>query len=118
MGHVFAEIDLSNPRQIDLESLKVKALADTGSWSACCQTSGSDVAVGNSQGYIQTTYVFAYLSFLTSCNRYRLAVQSAYWGNKPGTSTGTTYSDVASNLSCRQTSSHLKVCRLHCRWPG
>ena len=35
MGHVFAEIDLSNPRQIDLESLKVKALADTGALMLC-----------------------------------------------------------------------------------
>jgi len=30
MGHVFADIELSNPRQPDLIPLKVKALADTG----------------------------------------------------------------------------------------
>lgn len=30
MGHVFAEIELSNPRQIELDPIKVNALADTG----------------------------------------------------------------------------------------
>jgi len=35
MGHVFVEIDLSNPRQIDLEPIKVKALADTGALMLC-----------------------------------------------------------------------------------
>jgi hypothetical protein len=35
MGHVFAEINLSNPRQPDLESVKVKALADTGALMLC-----------------------------------------------------------------------------------
>jgi len=35
MGHVFAEIELSNPRQPDFESVKVKALADTGALMLC-----------------------------------------------------------------------------------
>ncbi len=35
MGHVFAEIDLSNPRQVDLEPIKVQALADTGALMLC-----------------------------------------------------------------------------------
>ena len=30
MGHVFTEIELSNPRNIDLAPVRVKALADTG----------------------------------------------------------------------------------------
>jgi len=35
MGHVFVEIDLSNPREPDLEPLRVKALADTGALMLC-----------------------------------------------------------------------------------
>jgi len=35
MGHVFAEIDLSNPRKSDLDSVRVKALADTGALMLC-----------------------------------------------------------------------------------
>jgi len=35
MGHVFAQIELSNPRQPELSSLKVKALADTGALMLC-----------------------------------------------------------------------------------
>ncbi len=35
MGHIFAEIELSNPRQPDFESIKVKALADTGALMLC-----------------------------------------------------------------------------------
>ncbi|MFH0344538.1 MAG: clan AA aspartic protease [Chromatiales bacterium] len=35
MGHVFAEMGLSNPRQPDLEPLRVKALADTGALMLC-----------------------------------------------------------------------------------
>ena len=35
MGHVFADIELSNPRQPDLTPLKVKALADTGALMLC-----------------------------------------------------------------------------------
>ncbi len=35
MGHVFAEIELSNPRKPDLSPLKVKALADTGALMLC-----------------------------------------------------------------------------------
>jgi clan AA aspartic protease len=35
MGQVFAEIELSNPRQQDLTPLKVKALADTGALMLC-----------------------------------------------------------------------------------
>ena len=35
MGHVFADIELSNPRQQDLTPLKVKALADTGALMLC-----------------------------------------------------------------------------------
>jgi clan AA aspartic protease len=35
MGHVFTEIELSNPREPDLQPLKVKALADTGALMLC-----------------------------------------------------------------------------------
>ncbi len=35
MGHVFAEIELSNPRQPDLTPMKVSALADTGALMLC-----------------------------------------------------------------------------------
>ncbi|MBF8277416.1 MAG: clan aspartic protease [Candidatus Brocadiaceae bacterium] len=35
MGHVFAEIELSNPRQPDLIPMKVSALADTGVLMLC-----------------------------------------------------------------------------------
>lgn len=35
MGHVFAEIVLSNPMQTDLTPMKVKALADTGALILC-----------------------------------------------------------------------------------
>lgn len=35
MGHVFADIELSNPRQQDLAPLKAKALADTGALMLC-----------------------------------------------------------------------------------
>jgi len=35
MGHVFAEIGLSNPRDLNLETVKVKALADTGALMLC-----------------------------------------------------------------------------------
>ncbi|MBI4752853.1 clan AA aspartic protease [Candidatus Desantisbacteria bacterium] len=35
MGHVFAEIVLINPRKPDLESIKVKALVDTGALMLC-----------------------------------------------------------------------------------
>lgn len=35
MGHVFADIELSNPRQPDLATLKVKALVDTGALMLC-----------------------------------------------------------------------------------
>lgn len=35
MGHVFAEIELSNPRQPDLTPMKVCALADTGALMLC-----------------------------------------------------------------------------------
>ncbi len=35
MGHVFAEIDLSNPRKSDLDSVRVKALVDTGALMLC-----------------------------------------------------------------------------------
>lgn len=35
MGHVFAQIELSNPKQADLEPVKVKALADTGALMLC-----------------------------------------------------------------------------------
>ena len=35
MGHVFAEIELSNPRQPDLAPVKVKALVDTGALMLC-----------------------------------------------------------------------------------
>ena len=35
MGHVFADIELSNPRQQDLTPLKVNALADTGALLLC-----------------------------------------------------------------------------------
>jgi len=35
MGHVFAEIELSNPREPELVSVKVNALADTGALMLC-----------------------------------------------------------------------------------
>lgn len=35
MGHVFADIELSNPRQQDLAPLKAKALADTCALMLC-----------------------------------------------------------------------------------
>ena len=35
MGHVFADIVLSNPRQTDLSPISVKALADTGALRLC-----------------------------------------------------------------------------------
>ena len=35
MGHVFAEIELSNPRRQDLAPLDVQALADTGALMLC-----------------------------------------------------------------------------------
>jgi len=35
MGYVFADIELSNPREPDLEPLKVTALADTGALMLC-----------------------------------------------------------------------------------
>ena len=35
MGHVFADIVLSNPRQADLSPIPVKALADTGALMLC-----------------------------------------------------------------------------------
>ncbi|MGH8534758.1 MAG: aspartyl protease family protein, partial [Gammaproteobacteria bacterium] len=35
MGHVFAELDLSNPREPDLDPVRVKALADTGALMLC-----------------------------------------------------------------------------------
>ena len=35
MGHVFAEIELSNPRQSALAPVKVKALVDTGALMLC-----------------------------------------------------------------------------------
>lgn len=35
MGHVFAEIELSNPRQPDLAPIVAKALADTGALMLC-----------------------------------------------------------------------------------
>ena len=35
MGHVFAEIELSNPRQTALSSITVQALADTGALMLC-----------------------------------------------------------------------------------
>ncbi len=35
MGHVFAEIELSNPRQPNLSSIKANALADTGALMLC-----------------------------------------------------------------------------------
>ncbi len=35
MGHVFAEIELSNPRQPDLTPMKVSALADTDALMLC-----------------------------------------------------------------------------------
>ena len=35
MGHVFADIELSNPRGPDLEPVRVKALADTGALMLC-----------------------------------------------------------------------------------
>lgn len=35
MGHVFAEIELSNPREPDLVPIEAKALADTGALMLC-----------------------------------------------------------------------------------
>ena len=35
MGHVFAEIDLSNPRELELDPVRVKALADRGALMLC-----------------------------------------------------------------------------------
>jgi len=35
MGYVFAEIELSNPRQQDLTPLNLRALADTGALMLC-----------------------------------------------------------------------------------
>ena len=35
MGHVFAEIELSNPRETELVPIKTKALADTGALMLC-----------------------------------------------------------------------------------
>ena len=35
MGHVFAEIELSNPRETELVPIKAKALADTGALMLC-----------------------------------------------------------------------------------
>jgi clan AA aspartic protease len=35
MGHVFAEIELSNPRKADIQPVKIKALADTGALMLC-----------------------------------------------------------------------------------
>jgi clan AA aspartic protease len=35
MGHVFAQLELSNPRKPDLSPVKVKALADTGAVMLC-----------------------------------------------------------------------------------
>ena len=35
MGHIFAEIELSNPKQMDLTSMKVQALVDTGALMLC-----------------------------------------------------------------------------------
>lgn len=35
MGHVFADIELSNPRQPDLIPMKVRALVDTGALMLC-----------------------------------------------------------------------------------
>ncbi len=35
MGHVFAEIEISNPREPDLVPIKARALADTGALMLC-----------------------------------------------------------------------------------
>jgi len=35
MGHAYADIELSNPRRPDLDSMKARALADTGSMMLC-----------------------------------------------------------------------------------
>jgi len=35
MGHVFADIELSNPRRADLEPVTVRSLADTGALMLC-----------------------------------------------------------------------------------
>ena len=35
MGHVFADIELSNPREPDLKPVRVKALADLGALMLC-----------------------------------------------------------------------------------
>ena len=35
MGHIFADIQLTNPRKPDLKALSVRALADTGALMLC-----------------------------------------------------------------------------------
>ncbi len=35
MGHVFAEVELSNPRRMELAPVRVRALADTGALMLC-----------------------------------------------------------------------------------
>jgi len=35
MGHIFAEVELSNPRESELAPVKVQALADTGALMLC-----------------------------------------------------------------------------------
>ncbi len=35
MGHVFAEVELSNPRRTELAPVRVRALADTGALMLC-----------------------------------------------------------------------------------
>ena len=35
MGHVFADIELSNPRETDLAPIRARALADTGALMLC-----------------------------------------------------------------------------------
>lgn len=35
MGHIFADIELTNPRQPDLKAVRIKALADTGALMLC-----------------------------------------------------------------------------------
>ena len=35
MGHVFAEVELSNPRRTELVPVRVRALADTGALMLC-----------------------------------------------------------------------------------
>ena len=45
MGHVVAQIELSNPREPDLVPIKTVALADTGSLMLCiCLLYTSDAA--------------------------------------------------------------------------